>query len=107
MTIAFMSLLSAVVTLHMEEWAGKMMLFPLLLIGAGSVVYWYFTELNGHGDLRPYVFGTVLSDALYSTDYVSVPVKGSALKLLLPMIGFMQWQNILNTVIRNCIRWEI
>lgn len=31
-----------------------MLLFPLLLLGVGSVVYWHFTEQAGHGDLRLY-----------------------------------------------------
>jgi hypothetical protein len=30
-------------------------LWPLLLAGVLSVLYWWLTEQRGHGDLRPYV----------------------------------------------------
>jgi hypothetical protein len=36
------------------RWALRL-LAPLLLAGAGSVLYWHFTENAGHGDLRPYL----------------------------------------------------
>ena len=29
-------------------------LAPLILLGMGSVAYWYWTEAHGAGDLRPY-----------------------------------------------------
>jgi hypothetical protein len=88
MTIAFMSLLSAIVSLHMEDWSGKMVLYPLLLVGIGSVVYWYVTELNGHGDLRPYVFVQFYPMIFIPLLMFLYPIKGVALKLLVPMIGF-------------------
>ncbi len=34
---------------------GVRLLAPLVVLGAGSVVYWYFTEMRGMGDLRPYL----------------------------------------------------
>ncbi len=88
MTIAFMSLLSVVITLHMEEWTGKMLLFPLMLLGIGSVVYWYITEQSGHGDLRPYVFIQFYPMLFIPLIMFLHPIKGSAIKLLLPMVGF-------------------
>lgn len=54
MTVAFMSLLSAVVEERMGFKAGMASLPLLLGIGAGSVCYWYVTEQAGAGDLRPY-----------------------------------------------------
>ena len=54
MTIAFMSLFSMVLGEHVSTSLGKKLLFPLLLIGAGSVIYWDVTESAGAGDLRPY-----------------------------------------------------
>src|SRR5579872_3553602 len=54
MTLAFMSLLSALVTDHIEVKLGQRLLIPLLLLGVASVWYWRWSELAGHGDLRPY-----------------------------------------------------
>ena len=54
MTIAFMSLVSLIVTEVIDESWGKKLLLPLLVIGFSSVFYWHFTEQQGVGDLRPY-----------------------------------------------------
>lgn len=54
MTIAFMALLSLVISDRLSERAGWLALVPLLLVGAGSVFYWQWTEAGGGGDLRAY-----------------------------------------------------
>ena len=54
MTIGFMGLVTIIVGEHISLPAAKRMLIPLLLIGAGSVVFWGITEARGEGDLRPY-----------------------------------------------------
>jgi hypothetical protein len=54
MTIAFMALMSIVLAENLSITWGRMVLWPLLFIGAASVSYWYWGELNGSGDLRPY-----------------------------------------------------
>lgn len=54
MAIAFMALVSIIVSEFVSVSVGKRLFFPLLLAGAGSVIYWYFSELNGNGDLRFY-----------------------------------------------------
>lgn len=56
MTIVFMSFLSAVVAECINMRVGRMILFPLIAIGIVSVLWWYYTELQGHGDLRFYGF---------------------------------------------------
>lgn len=55
MTLVFASLLSIVISEHISLSVGPRILLPLLLAGAGSVVYWSFTESRGAGDLRPYI----------------------------------------------------
>jgi hypothetical protein len=55
MTIAFMGLISIIISEFISIKIGKILLFPLLLVGVLSVVYWYLTEMSGNGDLRPYV----------------------------------------------------
>jgi hypothetical protein len=55
MTIAFMAFFVIVVGEHIDpRWALRL-LPPLLLVGAGAVLYWHSTESAGHGDLRPYL----------------------------------------------------
>lgn len=54
MSIAFMALVSMVVRDRFSERLGDRLLWPLVLAGMASVGYWYWTELQGHGDLRAY-----------------------------------------------------
>ncbi|MEI7997588.1 MAG: ceramidase domain-containing protein [Methylococcaceae bacterium] len=55
MTIAFMALFSAVVGESISPRIALKLFIPLLAAGMASVVYWYVSELNGSGDLRPYL----------------------------------------------------
>jgi hypothetical protein len=77
MTVGFMGLLTAVVAERTSLTLARRLFVPLLAFGAGSVAYWYWSELRGAGDLRPYAlaqFGSlavvlvllVLYDARYS-----------------------------------------
>lgn len=54
MTIAFMSLFSIVLGEHVSVALGRRLLWPLLVAGAASVIYWSLTEAAGNGDLRAY-----------------------------------------------------
>lgn len=54
MTIGFMGLFTLVIGEYLSIAWAKRLLLPLLLIGAGSVFYWLWTEAQGAGDLRPF-----------------------------------------------------
>jgi hypothetical protein len=54
MTIGFIGLLTAVVSERIGVRVARLLFIPFLVLGAASVVYWYWTELHGAGDLRPY-----------------------------------------------------
>jgi hypothetical protein len=54
MTIGFMGLLTAVLAERVSARAAKRLFVPLLAFGGASVVYWYWSETRGVGDLRPY-----------------------------------------------------
>ena len=76
MSIAFMSLLAAVIAERINLRAGLISLAPLVVMGAASVVYWRVGEQNGAGDLRPYVLvqfysllAIVLSAILFPSRY--------------------------------------
>lgn len=55
MTVAFMALFSLLLDERKVLGAGRHTLWPLLLVGIASAVYWYWTESHGAGDLRPYL----------------------------------------------------
>ena len=55
MTISFMAFFSIVVAEFISVKLAKILFVPLLLAGFGSVGFWVYGELNGTGDLRPYV----------------------------------------------------
>lgn len=55
MTIAFMGLYSVVISEFLNERLGQFLLIPLITLGVFSVLFWWFTEINSVGDLRPYI----------------------------------------------------
>ncbi len=55
MTIGFMAFFCLLVGEAISLRAGRRLLFPLLLLGVASVLYWHITEQQGRGDLRWYV----------------------------------------------------
>ena len=55
MTIAIMALVSIVISEFVSIRLGAILLIPFVAIGILSVLYWYWTETTGNGDLTPYV----------------------------------------------------
>lgn len=55
MAIAFMSFLTIVIAEYINEKLATKLFLPLILISTSSVLYWYWTESIGHGDLRMYI----------------------------------------------------
>ena len=63
MTAAFMGLVTAMLAERVSPRLGRLSLGPLLVLGVSSLAYWYWSELRGAGDLRPYIlvqFGSLL-----------------------------------------------
>ena len=54
MTVAFAAFFCIIVGEYISLSTGRRLLWPLILIGIFSVVYWSYTEILGRGDLRPY-----------------------------------------------------
>jgi hypothetical protein len=54
MTIVFGSMVAALVVERISVEVGLKLLPIFVLIGAGSVLQWYWDELHGHGDMRLY-----------------------------------------------------
>ncbi len=62
-SIAFIALLTALIAERIGVSAGRRLFVPLLVAGAASVPYWYWTEIQNAGDLRPYLlvqFGSLV-----------------------------------------------
>jgi len=55
-TVLIMSLFAGVIGERISPKAGSASLLPLIALGIGSVVYWYWSEQHGQGDLRFYAF---------------------------------------------------
>lgn len=56
MGISFMAIFSLVLGEKLNVRIGQRSLIPLVFMGVCSVLYWYYTELQGMGDLRFYAF---------------------------------------------------
>jgi hypothetical protein len=56
----FMALLALVIGDRVSARAGYVALWPLVAAGIGTVVYWYWSETAGRGDLRPYAVAQFL-----------------------------------------------
>jgi len=54
MTVAFMTLLSAVIADRVSWIVGRALMWPLVVVGLASIAWWVRTEAAGQGDLRPY-----------------------------------------------------
>lgn len=55
MTVGFMALFAIIVGEYIALEAGRKLLWPLIIFGAGAVGYWWYSEVQGQGDLRAYI----------------------------------------------------
>jgi hypothetical protein len=55
MTVGFMGIFAGTLGDRIGPRIGRVCLAPMLVFGISSVLYWYFSEMAGVGDLRPYV----------------------------------------------------
>lgn len=58
--LAVMALLSVVIGESISPSWGRKLLLPLVLAGCCAVIYWYFSESRGAGDLRAYALAQYL-----------------------------------------------
>jgi len=93
MTLAFMSLLSATISEHISVKLGSRLLWPLLLIGIGSVLYWHYTERAGMGDLR--LYGVVQFYPLFFIPFILLLFPAPAFNRgLRQFIGVLGWYTL-------------
>jgi ceramidase len=99
MAVSFMAFFSAVLGEHWSGRLGQSVLAPLVLLGVLSVLYWYGTELTGHGDLRPYALVQFLPGLLLPVLLLGFPsaVAGSgyvwAVLAAYTLSKILEWQD--------------
>jgi len=90
MTVAFMTLLSAVIADRVSWVAGRALLWPLVVIGVGSIAWWVRSEAAGAGDLRPYALVQFLPMLLIPLLILRRPGKGlSANRLWMALAAYV------------------
>lgn len=90
MTIAFMSLVSAVIAERIDRRLGSALLWPLVFLGLASVVYWRWSAVGGFENLRPYLavqFGSIGVVLAVSLLYRSRYTHGAVIFLLAAAYG--------------------
>lgn len=94
MTIAFMALLSIVISEYVSDRVGRLLLWPLIIFGLLSVTYWYMSELRGSGDLRLYVLVQFLPMILLTFILVLFKPFGAGSTYLWAMLAFYLFSKI-------------
>ena len=88
MTIGFMALLASVIGERVSRRAGARLLWPLIVAGAASALYWHLTEQQGAGDLRPYGLVQFGSLVLVPLILALFPARYTGTGLLVIAIGW-------------------
>lgn len=102
MAIGFLSLVAGVVCERTTPKNGLRYLIVLPVWGAGTVYYWFATQENGHGDLRPYViaqFGSMLAIVLLVTLFPPRYTRGRDLLISLGIYGLAKVFEYYDTLI--------
>jgi hypothetical protein len=108
MTIAFMSLIAAVLSEHISVRIGSALLWPLVLLGLASVVYWRWSALAGFENLRPYLavqYGSIAVVLAVSLLYRSRYTHGWVIFVLAAAYGVAKVVEVYDQEIFEFGRW--
>lgn len=108
MTIAFMSLVAAVVSERVSVRAGAALLWPLVLLGLASVAYWRWSALAGFENLRPYLavqFGSIAVVLALSLLYRSRYTHGWVIFVLAAAYGVAKVVEVYDRQIYEAGQW--
>jgi hypothetical protein len=83
MTCAFISIVVAMFMERVSVRIGLLALLPLILLGAASVAYWYFSETRGHGEYKFYLFVQFFSPVACALIVGFFPPRYSGMRYLL------------------------
>lgn len=56
MTLVFTSFFTVIIYDYVDRRVGATLFYLMLAVGVYSILYWYYTEITGRGDLRLYAF---------------------------------------------------
>lgn len=87
MAFAFMAFFAVIVGEHISPRFGRLLLWPLLVLGLVSVAYWHFTEAAGRGDLRPYLMVQYLPLVLIPLILLLFPSQFSHVRWIWALLG--------------------
>ena len=104
MTIVFMSVVVALFAERINLRIGLWLLPLLLLVGIGSVVQWYWSEVHGVGDLRFYAAVQAFS-VLFVMLVLLFPPRYTGGRDLVVVAGFYVLAKILETFDRAIFGW--
>jgi hypothetical protein len=82
MTCAFISIVVAMFMERVSVRIGLLFLPPLLLLGAASVAYWYFSETRGQGEYKFYLFVQFFSPVVCALIIGLFPPRYSSMRYL-------------------------
>jgi len=88
MTIAFAGFFSSVISELINRKAAIVLLFPLLIVGMGSVFYWDWSEAQAEGDLRLYALVQFLPIILISFMLFLYKLPGKYLRYIMGLMIF-------------------
>ncbi|NJD07819.1 MAG: alkaline phytoceramidase [Methylococcaceae bacterium] len=103
MTVAFVPLFTLVIGEHLDTRLADRLLAPLLAIGAGSVGYWYWSESQGLGDLRPYALVQFLPMLLIPLILLLFPSRFDSTRPLWALIGWYALAKLLESFDRQIL----
>ena len=101
LAIAFAALLSATIMERIATRIGLLALLPLVIFAIGSVIYWYWTELKGEGNLNFYgvmQFYSIILIIWISLRFTSTYAKANDIFLIIILYGIakvsetLDWQ---------------
>ena len=104
MTIVFMSLVSALIMERISLRAGFWLLPVLLLVGVGSVLQWYWSEVHGVGDMRFYATVQAYS-VLFLLLALLLPPRYTRGQDLIAIAGLYGLAKLLEALDRMIFRW--
>ena len=88
MTVAFMAFFTVILAEHVNELLGKRLLWPLIILGLLSIIYWQYSESVGAGDLRWYALVQFLPLIMMPFIFVLYPKPYSHSHLLWVFLGW-------------------
>lgn len=97
MVMAFMPFFTLIIGEYIDEKWGEQLLFPALFLGISSVVYWYWTEMKGIGDLRAYALVQFLPLLLMPIIMFSFELKLGKTNIYWTMIGIYALAKVFET----------